>query len=150
MTRKQRTERLYSVGGLVHRLNGGAVEVVLCGRRSPALWGLPKGTPEPGETSEDTARREVMEETGLRAAVSGFIDSIEYWFVRPTDGVRCYKSVAFYLMSPIGGDISLHDREFDMVQWFPAEEALRTLTYANETKIVGKGLSMVAKRAAVG
>lgn len=150
MSRKQRTERLASVGGVVYRIQNGAVEVAICGRESPPVWGLPKGTPAPGETPEQTARREVVEETGLEVTIQGFIDGIEYWFVRSTDGVRCHKAVSFYLMSAVGGDVSLHDQEFDTVQWFPVEVALRTLTYANEARIVEKGLSMVSKRAAIG
>ena len=117
-------------------------EVVLCGRSQPPIWSLPKGTPELGETRVQTAIREVVEETGLKVKIECFIDSIEYWFVRPTDGVRCHKSVLFYLMSATGGDTSRHDHEFDDVRWFPVPEALRTLTYGDEAKIVEKGLSM--------
>jgi hypothetical protein len=47
-------------------------------------------------------------------------------------------------MSPRGGDTSRHDHEFDEVRWFPVGEALKTLTYGNEAKVVAKGLSMVS------
>ena len=99
---------------------------------------------EPGETPEQTAVREVNEETGLEVEIGGRIDSIEYWFVRAAAGVRCHKTVHFYLMSPSGGDTSRHDHEFDEVRWFPVGEALKTLTYGNEAKLVAKGLSMVS------
>ena len=146
MRGRQRVERLVSAGGVVCRSGEDEVEVVLCGRNSPPLWALPKGTPDPGETHEQTALREVSEETGLAVETDGFIDSIDYWFVRPSDKVRCHKTVFFYLMSPTGGDIALHDREFDKVRWFPAREAQRTMTYGNEVEIVAKGLSMASKR----
>ena len=120
-------------------------EVVVCGLGSPMRWGLPKGTPDSGETREQTALREVGEETGLEVELERDIDSIEYWFVRPQDGVRCHKRVFFYLMSPTGGDVSQHDHEFDEVRWLPVEEALRTLTYENEVKVVQKGLSIISK-----
>ena len=131
-----------SAGGVVLRAGENRGEVVLCGRSQPPIWSLPKGMPELGETRVQTAIREVSEETGLKVKIECFIDSIEYWFVRPTDGVRCRKSVLFYLMSATGGDTSRHDHEFDDVRWFPVPEALRTLTYGNEAKIVEKGLSM--------
>ena len=131
-----------SAGGVVLRAGENSGEVVLCGRSQPPIWSLPKGTPELGETRVQTAIREVVEETGLKVKIECFIDSIEYWFVRPTDGVRCHKPVLFYLMSPTGGDTSRHDHEFDDVRWFPVPEALRTLTYGDEAKIVEKGLSM--------
>lgn len=88
----------------------------------------------------------MQEETGLQVEIEGFIDSIDYWFVRPSDGTRCHKTVSFYLMSPKGGDVSLHDHEFDVVKWLPGGEALKTLTYENEVKVVEKGLSMVSAK----
>lgn len=150
MRRKQGVERLVSAGGVVYRILNDEVEVAVCGRNSPRIWGLPKGTPDPGETHSQTALREASEETGLEVAIEGFIDSIDYWFVRSFDGVRCHKTVFFYLMSAIGGDVSLHDHEYDMVRWLGADEAFKTLTYENEVRIVQKGLSMVSKRARIG
>lgn len=120
--------------------------MVVCGRTTPPIWGLPKGTPEKGETREETALREVNEETGLEISIEQYIGGIEYWFSMPNDGRRCCKKVLYYLMNPTGGDISLHDHEFDYVQWLPGEEAVRTLTYQNEVGIVEEALSMVSKK----
>ena len=128
----------------MHRLTDDGADVVLCGRNSPLIWALPKGTPEPGETREQTAAREVTEETGLEVRLDRFIDTIEYWFVRSTDGVRCYKTVYYYLMSPVGGDFARHDHEFDQVGWFPAEQAIETMTYGNEAELVKKGISVAS------
>ncbi len=63
-----RTERLVSAGGIVFRPGADGPEVLLCGRSSDNLWALPKGTPDAGETPEETALRETREETGLAAA----------------------------------------------------------------------------------
>lgn len=145
MSQDQPVEHLVSAGGVVYRNGGRGLEIVLCGRKSPPLWALPKGTPDTGETREQTALREVIEETGLQVKLEGFIDKVDYWFVRPSDKVRCHKIVLFYLMSPTGGDVSLHDHEFDDVRWFSVEEALKSMTYGNEAEIAEKGLSMVAK-----
>ena len=137
---------MVSAGGLVHRIDNGEVEVVVCGLESRGVWALPKGTPNPDETRRETALREVAEETGLEVEIDDYIDSIDYWFVGAADGRRCHKTVFFFLMSAIGGTVSLHDHEFDVVKWLPAESAVDTLTYENEVKIVRKGLSMVSKR----
>ena len=118
--------------------------MALCGRRSQSLWALPKGSPEPGELREQTALREVSEETGLDVVILGYIGDIDYRFVLPS-GARCHKTVYYYLMTATGGDMSDHDSEFDDVRWFPAVEALWTMTYQNEVNIVEKGLSMAAK-----
>ena len=146
MSNKSSVEELVSAGGVVFRNEGDGPEVVLCGKWSPRrLWALPKGTPETGETREQTALREVTEETGLKVKPQCFIDSIQYWFVRPEDGVRCHKTVLYYLMDSVGGDTSLHDNEFDEVRWFSVEDALKTMSYGNEVEVVKKGLSMALR-----
>ncbi len=150
MKQERRVEQLVSAGGVVYRTKDDVIEVAICGRITPRLWGLPKGTPDPGETREETALREVREETGLEVEIKGFIDSIDYWFNRSREGVRCHKTVHFYLMTSTGGDLSLHDHEFDVAQWFPVEEALNSLTYENEVRIVQKGLSQVSEDARIG
>ena len=144
MAPPRRTVTLESAGGVVQRPGKSGVEIVLCGRRSPRLWALPKGTPEPGETREQTALREASEETGLELALGQLIGSIEYWFVRPEDGARCHKAVYYYLMTATGGDTALHDGEFDEVGWFPLREALALMTYQNEVGVVEKGLAMAS------
>ena len=142
MKRRQRVEHPVSAGGVVHRTGERGAEIVLCGSLSPPLWGLPKGTPEPGESWEETALREVCEETGLEVQIQRFIDSIEYWFVSPNDGVTCHKTVHFYLMFATGGDVSMHDHEFETVLWLPAPESIEIMTYDGEIGIVQKGLSL--------
>ncbi len=135
---------------MVYRVNESEVEVVICGRNTPPLWGLPKGTPDPGETRQQTALREVNEETGLEVEIYDYVGCVDYWFVRSFDGVRCHKTVHYYLMSATGGDVSRHDSECDCVYWMPVERALRTLTYDNEVRIVEDALSLVSKKARTG
>lgn len=147
MIRGKRIEKLVSAGGVVHRGGPDGMQVVICGRNSPRIWQLPKGTPEAGESIEETALREAEEETGLRLEVHESIDSIDYWFVSSIDGVRCHKTVHFYLMSATGGDINMHDHEFDTVRWVPVEDALKTLSYDNEVRIVQKGAALVSRQA---
>lgn len=144
--RKKRVAWLVSAGGVVYRVNQGRIEVVLCGRREPPRWSLPKGAPDEGESLEETAKREVEEETGLKVVVEEPLGSIGYWFVRPDDRVQCHKTVHFYLMRPVGGSLEEHDPEFDEVRWFPVEEAARTMTYANEAKVLEKAVALVSQR----
>ena len=110
------------------------MEVVLVGRSHAGIWALPKGTPKPGETTEQVAIREVQEETGLQVRIVTYIGSISYTFVRTQ--VRYHKQVRHFLMEPIGGDIALHDHEYDLVAWFPLAEACRRLTFQNEVNIL--------------
>ena len=141
-----RTERVFSAGGVVFRGDGGNREVLLCGRSNDGLWCLPKGTPEQGESMQETALREVREETGVEVESEGIVGDIRYWFSRPQEGVRYYQTVRHYLFRPVGGDINNHDHEFDDVRWFPVEEALRLLTYRNEGRILRQAVEMAEGR----
>ena len=129
-----RHARATSAGGVVHRTRDGHHEIVLVHRRHPRLWALPKGTPNAGETMEETALRETREETGLEVEIEAPIRSIEYFFVRAR--TRFHKTVDFYLMRAVGGALDLHDHEFDEVAWHQLEEALELMTHATERMLV--------------
>lgn len=134
-------ERHVSAGGVVFKEDGGQLKFALCGRFTPKLWALPKGTPKPGESVEQTAIREVAEETGLEVSICAPVGSINYWF--RADNNRINKTVHFFLMSVTGGSTTLHDAEFDTVEWFPTEEALRVLSYKSEGQIVQKAIGVI-------
>jgi len=148
MTTNNQIEQLVSAGGVVYRMEQDVLDIAICGQHSQDVWSwrLPKGTPDTGETLEETAIREVMEETGLKVILEAPIDSIQYWFVRPDDGIRCQKTVHFYLMRAVGGSFDNHDHEFDEVRWSNASESLLTLTYRNEIDILDKAIEMVSHR----
>lgn len=133
-------ERAVSAGGVVCRRGPQGLEVIICGRDSDGVWGLPKGTPNPGESLEEAAVREVSEETGLKVAIMDKVGVIEYWFVR--EGVRYHKWVHYFLMEARGGSIDDHDMEYDRVEWRPVDEAMRMLTFRNEVEMVEKARSM--------
>ena len=146
MNAKSRVENPVSAGGVVYQINSGRLETVLCGRSQPVRWSLAKGTPDEGETLEQTALREVREETGLEVEIDGSLGSIDYWFADRRKDVRYHKTVHFYLMVPVGGATDQHDPEFDVVQWFDAEDALKNLAYANEVNVLQRALDLIAGR----
>ena len=153
---RYQTIRAFSAGGVVFRLISGdsnekngtsdqwrsarysnmSVEVALVGRSHTGMWALPKGTPETGETLEQVAVREVQEETGLEVRLIAYIGNISYSFIH--DNIRFQKQVRHFLFEAIGGDTSLHDAEYDRVEWFSIPEALRRLTYQNEVNILSQ------------
>jgi len=143
-----RTARATSAGGVVHRSNDGRVEIALVHRRKPPLWALPKGTPDSGETLEETALRETREETGLEVEIEQPLGAIRYFFVRGT--TRFHKTVHFFLMRPLGGALDAHDAEFDEVRWWQVEEALKLMTHRTERSVVERAAELIAERAAPG
>ena len=95
---------------------------------------------------EQTALREVREETGLKVALQEPIGSIQYWFMQSPGPTRFNKTVHFYLMTCHGGSVNDHDYEFDEVEWVPVDKARQRLTYANEVKILGSALDLIQKQ----
>lgn len=149
LERELRTEPAVSAGGVVYRRGEHGMEVVLCGRSREGLWALPKGTPEYGEALRDTALREVREETGLGVRIVDELGTIAYEFARPAQGVRFQKTVHHFLMEPDGtGSVDVHDREYDRVEWFEVEEALRIMTHRNETAVVLRARDIVEQEPA--
>ncbi len=134
-----RSARATSAGGVVHRLTEAGPEIVIVHRRRPVLWALPKGTPNAGETLEETALRETREETGLEVAMEAPLQLDPLLFVRGS--TRFHKTVHFFLMRPIGGAIELHDAEFDEVRWAATAEALALLTHATERSVLERALT---------
>lgn len=112
-------------------------------RRSPRLWALPKGTPDSGETIEETALRETREETGIEVEIERRLRSIRYFFVRGS--TRFHKTVHFFLMRPIGGSTDEHDSEFDEVRWTDLEEALAILNHATERSVVEEAAEVLGE-----
>ncbi len=125
--RPSRVRNAVAAGGVVLRERDGVREVVLAGRHADDTWVFPKGTPDRGEDIEETALREVEEETGLRVRILRPLGAIDYWFASP--GERVHKFVHFFLMEPTGGDVSRHDQEYDEVRWLPVDEARRRLSF---------------------
>jgi 8-oxo-dGTP pyrophosphatase MutT (NUDIX family) len=144
MNRRLPIQDAISAGGVVWRRDGAkGLEVVVCGRRSDRIWGLPKGTPDANEAIEDTALREVREETGLDVELGERLQTIEYWFT--ANGVRYHKRVHHWLMQPTGGDLANHDHEFDEVRWMPAAEAYSMLTYDGEKRLVAEAAQVLGE-----
>ena len=133
--------RAFSAGGVVIRHGEHGPELVLGLRRRDrrrATWALPKGTPDADETPAQTALREVTEETGLQVRIVDTIGDIHYRFVR--DGQRIDKTVHYYLMEAVGGDLAEHDQEFDDVRWFAVGEADAVMCFETERDIVARAL----------
>jgi len=111
-------------------------------RRGRMIWSLPKGHIEQGETAEQTAIREVAEETGIHGHVLAALGSIDYWFV--TEGRRVHKTVHHYLLRFSGGELCDEDVEVTEVAWVPVNELPRRLAYADERRLAKVAHELIA------
>jgi 8-oxo-dGTP pyrophosphatase MutT (NUDIX family) len=140
-SRKGQFARATSCGGVVVRELDDQTQVCLGMRhreRNGPSWTLPKGTPDGSESREETALREVAEETGLQVRIVAPVGAIDYYFSQ--NGTRIHKTVHFWLMEMTGGSLEAHDHEFDEVRWVPLEEARTLLTFPTERQILDQAL----------
>jgi len=134
-----RQRRSTAAGGVVLRDGERGPEVALLGRANDRSWVFPKGTPTSGESLEETALREVREETGLDVRIVRPLGEMSYSFAAA--GERVHKVVHFFLMEATGGDPSLHDAEYDEVRWVTVPEARRMLTFDTYRDVLDRALA---------
>jgi 8-oxo-dGTP pyrophosphatase MutT (NUDIX family) len=128
-----------SFGGVAVR--GGEVLVITpAGRRR--VTALPKGGPVEGETGEETAVREVREETGVTVRALERLGDVGYVYRR--GGRRIRKVVHYYLCAFVSGSTADHDHEFDDARWIPLEQALTALTYPGERRLIARAMARLA------
>ncbi|MGM9992687.1 MAG: NUDIX domain-containing protein [Candidatus Bruticola sp.] len=125
-----------SAGGVIYKREGDKVKVCLIAKKGGAVWALPKGRVQSGETWEMTATREVLEETGHLATIAERIDQIEYYFYWRDNRTLYYKLVTFFLMPLIQENAAIPDGEASEVAWFDLGEAWRKLYYQSEKNIL--------------
>ncbi len=128
------TKPLRSSGAAIVDMKG---RILLLRREDEGMWGLPKGRVEPGETLEQTAVREVEEETGLRVQLVRPVREVSYSFYWPPAGVNYHKTVAYFLAEPIGSAVR-PEPGFEEARWATREEALRLLRWTNDRDVVSE------------
>jgi len=140
------TETQISAGGVVvRRLPAQPAEVVLISVGPQKRWQLPKGLIDVGETPEVAATREVREEAGVEGKLVAPLEVIEYWYVATRSGTRTryHKFVHFFLFHYVAGDVTDHDDEVNEARWVPFAEALKTLAFASERRVLQQAQALV-------
>jgi 8-oxo-(d)GTP phosphatase len=123
-------ESVRAAGGVLRRVSPNGIEVLLVHRPRYDDWTLPKGKAEPGETDEETAVREVEEETGLRASLGIELPSTRY---RDSQGRD--KVVRYWTMRPESGSFEPHG-EVDAIEWTPIADAGSKLSYERDAEVL--------------
>jgi 8-oxo-dGTP pyrophosphatase MutT (NUDIX family) len=117
-------------------------------RPEGTVFALPKGGVDEGETPEQSAGREVYEETGVRGTLLFRLTTIRYLYQRSWGGrEHVSKAVSFYLFLYHSGRLGqIHPEMHDEVRrafWFPLDKAHRKLTYRGEREVLKMAQKMV-------
>ncbi|MBI5451887.1 NUDIX domain-containing protein [Candidatus Gottesmanbacteria bacterium] len=145
--------REFSAGGIVFKkLKAGSAKRedllwLICQHSQHKGWVFPKGLIGDnikGEKSENTAVREVREETGIEGKIIAKLPNpATYWYV--WQGEKRFKTVSYFLMEYISGDIKNHDFEMSEVIWLPTDKVMERLTYKSDKLAFGEALKLMDK-----
>jgi 8-oxo-dGTP pyrophosphatase MutT (NUDIX family) len=136
-------EREFSAGGVLIKTIRGRpmVAAIRPGGKPEGVWALPKGNLDPGEKPEETAVREVLEETGVHGHLVEKLGDVKYTYTR-RGGERIFKIVSFYLLRAGRGRIGDIEEpmriEVAEARWLPLDEAPKLLAYGGEREMVQK------------
>jgi 8-oxo-dGTP pyrophosphatase MutT (NUDIX family) len=140
-------EREFSAGAVVVRRLQGRwwLAAIRPGGKPEGTWALPKGNLGRDESPEETALREVTEETGLEGSSQGKLGDVRYVYSRR--GTRIFKVVSFYLVRYRRGRIDdvpdSFRHEVAEARWIPLEDAPRLLAYGGEREMAKAALAML-------
>ena len=129
-------KREFSAGGIVFKKATNSFEILVSQHSQHHGWVFPKGfigDKKAGESKEETALREVQEETGIIGTIIEPLPPITYWY--QMKGKKHKKTVYYYLMNYIGGNTANHDWEMENVEWLPIEKVAERLTFASDRKV---------------
>lgn len=137
----------FSAGGIVYKKEDNKLFILIAKHSHHKGWVFPKGLidKDKKESKEEAALREVKEETGVDGKIEASLEPISYWYL--WDGERRKKTVYYFVMRYIGGDINEHDFEMEEVEWVDPEKTLETLTYKGEKKLFEQALPEITKLA---
>jgi 8-oxo-dGTP pyrophosphatase MutT (NUDIX family) len=138
------TKRQVSAGGVAFKRSG-RLESVVISVGTKGRWQLPKGIIDSGESAKEAALREVREEAGIQTEPLGLIDKVEYWYYATTRGerLRFHKTVHFYLLRYLSGDVGDHDHEVNEARWVGIDEGYEMLTFASEKRMLERAKGMI-------
>ena len=129
-----------SCGAIVYRKHHGNTEILLVRHLKSGHWSFPKGHMDAGETEEDTARREIKEETGLDVLLdTGFRETVNY---SPKKNTK--KTVVYFVGMVASHELIPQQDEISELRWRDIEQAGNVLTYENDKLLANKAKSFIA------
>lgn len=123
-----------SCGAVIYRYFGDTIKFIAVKSKTGGHWGFPKGHVEDRESEQETAMREVLEETGLNITLcDGFRTTIKY---SPTEGI--IKEVVFFIGKSLYGEVNIQQEEIMNYKWLDYSKAVELLTFDYEKNVLSE------------
>ncbi len=136
----------FSAGGIIYKKEADKILILIAQHSQHLGWVFPKGLigdkdDIKDEKKEDTAVREVKEETGADAIIEAELKPITYWYM--WEGTKNKKTVYYFVMKYIGGDITKHDHEMSDVKWVDLQNVDNELAYKGDKQVFNEALPII-------
>ncbi len=134
----------FSAGGVLYKKEDNKIWVLLCQHSQHHGWVFPKGIigdQIENESKEATAIREVKEETGAHGKIIKTLPPVSYWYVWKKEKIK--KTVYYFLMKYVAGDITQHDTEMENVEWLAINEVEKRLTYKADKQVWAEAKKLI-------
>lgn len=124
--------------------NAGDILILVSQHSQHHGWVFPKGFIDGKETKEEAALREVKEETGIEGKIIKALEPVSYWY--QYEGEKRKKTVYYFLMEYVSGDIKDHDFEMEQVEWLPVDQVEERLTYKSDKEVWKEARKLLVAR----
>lgn len=136
----------FSAGGIIYKTEKNKILILIAQHSQHLGWVFPKGligdrNDIKDEKKEDTAIREVKEETGADAIIEAELKPITYWYM--WEGEKKKKTVYYFVMKYIGGDITKHDHEMSDVKWVDIQTVDQELAYKGDKQVFKEAVPII-------
>lgn len=140
----------FSAGGIVYKNDSDQTLILVAQHSQHHGWVFPKGLIDPSagsgqarmETKEEAALREVKEEAGVEGKILKPLSPVKYWYVWEKEKIK--KTVYYFLMEYVSGDITKHDMEMENVEWIPVDEVEEKLTFKADKEVWRETKELIA------
>jgi len=129
----------HAAGAVSDAARGASGKILIVHRPKYDDWSFPKGKADPGESIEQTALREVREETGIDARIIQVLPIVRYTYGDARGNPRP-KVVHYFLMEPSGGALAVNGYEIDLAEWLEPRQALLRLSYDHDRDLLSRAI----------
>lgn len=121
-----------SCGAILCRETEEVPQVLLIRHKNGGHWGFPKGHVEGRETEEETARREILEETGIKVKLDTGFRRVVTFSPKP----QVMKDVVYFAAKPAGGSLKRQESEVEEIFWATLGQALELVTFETDREVL--------------